>query len=63
MIGLPKGSDLSATTLLLRHPSLFDDLSAAYQGNYAIILSLLGCLDRGGREVKRLVDEVIDNCE
>lgn len=43
-------------------PTLLDDLSRAVRGNYAIILSLLGCLDDGSF-VKKLVDAVIDSCE
>lgn len=31
-------------------------------GNYQIVLSLLSSLD-SGKQIKRLVDEVIDNCQ
>ena len=46
---------------LLANPTLLESLRKAHNGNYDIILSLLGCLDHGLR-VKRLVDKVIDSC-
>lgn len=52
----------AAIELLLSQPSLMDNLRKAHAGNYGIILSLLGCLDRGV-STKQLVDRVIDSCE
>lgn len=52
----------SAIALLMAQPSLLENLRKAYQGNYSVILSLLGCLDRG-LQAKRLVDRVIDTCD
>ncbi|KAG2359074.1 inositol hexakisphosphate-domain-containing protein [Suillus spraguei] len=40
-------------------PTLLENLRKAHQGNYGVILSLLGCLDHG-LQAKRLVDRVID---
>ena len=45
----------------MAQPLLLDNLRKAHQGNYSVILSLLGCLDHG-LQSKRLVDRVIDNC-
>nr|GAT59369.1 predicted protein [Mycena chlorophos] len=49
----------SAIELLMRQPSLLENLRKAHTGSYSIILSLLGCLDQG-LQAKRLVDRVID---
>ncbi|KAF9000645.1 inositol hexakisphosphate-domain-containing protein [Cyathus striatus] len=49
----------SAIELLMTQPSLLESLRKAYMGNYGVILSLLGCLDRG-LQAKKLVDRVID---
>lgn len=51
----------SAIFLLMAQPSLLENLRKAHQGNYSVILSLLGCLDQG-LQSKRLVDRVIDTC-
>lgn len=51
----------SAIALLMSQPVLLENLRKAHQGNYGIILSLLGCLDHG-LQAKRLVDRVIDTC-
>ena len=45
----------------MSQPVLLENLRKAHQGNYGIILSLLGCLDHG-LQAKRLVDRVIDTC-
>ena len=45
----------------MSHTVLLENLRKAHQGNYGIILSLLGCLDHG-LQAKRLVDRVIDTC-
>ncbi|KIM67616.1 hypothetical protein SCLCIDRAFT_1210267 [Scleroderma citrinum Foug A] len=52
----------SAIFLLMAQPSLLENLRKAHQGNYSVILSLLGCLDQG-LQSKRLVDRVIDTCD
>jgi len=52
----------SAIELLLTQPILMDSLRKAHTGNYGVILSLLGCLDRGV-STKQLVDRVIDACD
>jgi hypothetical protein len=52
----------SAIDLLADQPNLLDSLRKAHMGNYQIVLSLLSSLDHG-RELKRLVDHVIDICE
>lgn len=49
----------SAIEILMNNPTLLENLRKAHQGNYGIILSLLGCLDHG-METKRLVDRIID---
>lgn len=45
----------------MAQPVLLENLRKAHQGNYGVILSLLGCLDHG-LQAKRLVDRVIDAC-
>jgi protein-tyrosine phosphatase len=52
----------SVITLLMAQPALLENLRKAHQGNYGVILSLLGCLDHG-LQAKRLVDRVIDACD
>ncbi|KII85117.1 hypothetical protein PLICRDRAFT_45241 [Plicaturopsis crispa FD-325 SS-3] len=52
----------SAIELLMTQPALLESLRKAHQGNYAAILSLLGCLDNG-LQSKKLVDRVIDACD
>ncbi|KIJ66912.1 hypothetical protein HYDPIDRAFT_180575 [Hydnomerulius pinastri MD-312] len=52
----------SAISLLMAQPMLLENLRKAYQGNYGVILSLLGCLDHG-LQAKKLVDRVIDACD
>ncbi|KAJ3567855.1 hypothetical protein NP233_g6086 [Leucocoprinus birnbaumii] len=52
----------SAIELLMSQPTLLESLRKAHQGNYGIILSLLGCLDHGLR-AKKLVDKVIDTAD
>ncbi|KAH7884393.1 inositol hexakisphosphate-domain-containing protein [Phlebopus sp. FC_14] len=52
----------SAIALLIAQPVLLENLRKAHQGNYGIILSLLGCLDHGA-QTKKLVDRVIDACD
>jgi hypothetical protein len=52
----------SATDLLAQYPPLLESLRKAHMGNYQVVLSLLSSLDNG-REVKRLVDALIDTCE
>lgn len=52
----------SVIALLMAQPTLLENLRKAHQGNYGVILSLLGCLDRG-LQAKRLVDRVIDACD
>jgi len=49
----------SAIQLLMSQPALLENLRKAHVGNYGVILSLLGCLDRG-LQAKKLVDRVID---
>lgn len=51
----------SAIALLMSQPVLLENLRKAHQGNYGVILSLLGCLDHGF-QAKKLVDRVIDTC-
>lgn len=51
----------SVIALLMAQPTLLENLRKAHQGNYGVILSLLGCLDHG-LQAKRLVDRVIDAC-
>ncbi|KAH7913592.1 inositol hexakisphosphate-domain-containing protein [Hygrophoropsis aurantiaca] len=52
----------SAIAILMAHPALLENLRKAHQGNYGIVLSLLGCLDHG-LQAKKLVDRVIDACD
>jgi len=51
----------SVIALLMAQPTLLESLRKAHQGNYGVILSLLGCLDHG-LLAKKLVDRVIDAC-
>ena len=43
----------------MTQPTLLENLRKAHLGNYSVVLSLLGCLDRG-LQAKKLVDRVID---
>ncbi|KAG6846271.1 hypothetical protein H0H93_014938, partial [Arthromyces matolae] len=52
----------SAIELLMTQPTLLENLRKAYNGNYGVILSLLGCLDHG-LSSKRLVDKIIDSTD
>lgn len=45
----------------MSQPVLLENLRKAHQGNYSVILSLLGCLDHG-LQAKKVVDRVIDTC-
>ncbi|KAH8826577.1 inositol hexakisphosphate-domain-containing protein [Flagelloscypha sp. PMI_526] len=56
---LPAQNAQGAISLLMSQVGLLDNLRKAYTGSYSVILSLLGCLDRG-LETKRLVDRVIE---
>jgi hypothetical protein len=58
--GLKDTNSQSAIELLMSQPALLENLRKAHQGNYGIILSLLGCLDHGLR-AKKLVDKAIDS--
>jgi hypothetical protein len=51
----------SATDLLGSNMTLLESLRNAIMGNYQVILSLLSFLDKG-KEIKVLVDNVIDSC-
>jgi hypothetical protein len=57
--GLKDTNSQSAIELLMSQPTLLENLRKAHQGNYGVILSLLGCLDHGLR-AKKLVDKVIE---
>jgi hypothetical protein len=57
--GLQNKNSQSAIELLMLRPALLENLRKAHMGNYGVILSLLGCLDRG-LQAKKLVDRVID---
>jgi hypothetical protein len=60
--GLSNQNSASAIELLVSQPTLQHNLVKALNGNYQIILSLLGCIDNG-LSVKRLVDRVINACD
>jgi hypothetical protein len=57
--GLESDNTQSAIELLMTQPTLLENLRKAHLGNYSVVLSLLGCLDRG-LQAKKLVDRVID---
>lgn len=57
--GLQSNNTQSAIELLMTQPTLLENLRKAHLGNYSVVLSLLGCLDRG-LQAKKLVDRVID---
>ncbi|KAK1923782.1 inositol hexakisphosphate-domain-containing protein [Papiliotrema laurentii] len=59
---LPSKHPSSAIDLLASQPNLLEVLRKAHMGNYQIVLSLLSSLDHG-RQMKRLVDHVIDSCD
>ncbi|KAF8223849.1 hypothetical protein L208DRAFT_1314989 [Tricholoma matsutake] len=61
-LSLQNKNSQSAIELLMSHPALLDNLRKAHMGNYGVILSLLGCLDRG-LQAKKLVDRVIDSTD
>ncbi|ORY34932.1 inositol hexakisphosphate-domain-containing protein [Naematelia encephala] len=56
---LPSRHPATAIDLLASQPTLLEQLRKAHMGNYQIVLSLLSSLDQG-RQMKRLVDHVID---
>ncbi|KAF8802506.1 hypothetical protein BYT27DRAFT_7196707, partial [Phlegmacium glaucopus] len=56
---LQSNNTQSAIELLTTQPILLESLRKAHSGNYSVVLSLLGCLDRG-LQAKKLVDRVID---
>jgi len=60
--GLSSQNSASAIELLVSQPTLQHNLVKALNGNYQIVLSLLGCIDKGLR-VKQLVDRVINACD
>jgi hypothetical protein len=59
--GLSNQNSASAIELLVSQPTLQHNLVKALNGNYQIVLSLLGCIDNGLR-VKQLADRVINAC-
>ncbi|RSH87875.1 uncharacterized protein EHS24_000393 [Apiotrichum porosum] len=59
---LPSRRSTAAIDLLSSHPNLLESLRRAHMGNYQIVLSLLSSLDHG-REIKALVDQIIDDCD
>jgi hypothetical protein len=52
----------TAIELLASQPALLEQLRKAHMGNYQLVLSLLSSLDYG-RQMKRIVDAIIDDCE
>ena len=60
--GLSNQTSASGIELLVSQPTLQHNLVKALNGNYQIILSLLGCIDNG-LSVKKLVDRVINTCD
>lgn len=58
---LPSKHPSTAIDLLTDQPTLLEQLRKSHMGNYQIVLSLLSSLDNG-RQMKRIVDTVIDNC-
>lgn len=62
--GLSNQNSSSAIELLVSQPALQHNLVKALNGNYQIVLSLLGCIDNGlGLRVKKLVDRIINACD
>ncbi|ORX37949.1 inositol hexakisphosphate-domain-containing protein [Kockovaella imperatae] len=59
---LPSVHPSTAIDLLSAHPQLLEQLRRAHMGNYQIVLSLLSSLDHG-RQMKQLVDQIIDSCD
>ncbi|WWC73457.1 uncharacterized protein I206_107427 [Kwoniella pini CBS 10737] len=59
---LPSKHPSTAIDLLTSQPTLLEQLRKAYMGSYQIVMSLLSSLDHG-RQMKRLVDAVIDACD
>jgi hypothetical protein len=48
--------------LLASNPVLLEELRKAHMGNYQMVLSLISSLDHG-KQMKQLVDEVVDSCK
>ncbi|WWD04103.1 hypothetical protein V865_002168 [Kwoniella europaea PYCC6329] len=59
---LPSKHPSTAIDLLTSQPTLLEQLRKAHMGSYQIVLSLLSSLDHG-KQMKRLVDAVIDACD
>ncbi|WVR08265.1 hypothetical protein IAU60_005312 [Kwoniella sp. DSM 27419] len=59
---LPSKHPSTAIDLLAAQPSLLEQLRKAHMGSYQIVLSLLSSLDHG-KQMKQLVDAVIDSCD
>ncbi|CAD6587111.1 MAG: hypothetical protein TREMPRED_004663, partial [Tremellales sp. Tagirdzhanova-0007] len=59
---LPSKHPSTAIDLLASQPGLLEQLRKAHMGNYQIVMSLLSNLDHG-RQMKGLVDAIIDTCD
>ncbi|OCF37043.1 hypothetical protein I316_00947 [Kwoniella heveanensis BCC8398] len=59
---LPSKHPSTAIDLLATQPTLLEQLRKAHMGSYQIVLSLLSSLDHG-KQMKRLVDVIIDACD
>ncbi|ODO07006.1 hypothetical protein I350_04372 [Cryptococcus amylolentus CBS 6273] len=59
---LPSKHPSTAIDLLTSQPALLEQLCKAHMGSYQIVLSLLSSLDQG-KQMKHLVDAVIDSCD
>nr|XP_018260510.1 uncharacterized protein I303_07432 [Kwoniella dejecticola CBS 10117]OBR82668.1 hypothetical protein I303_07432 [Kwoniella dejecticola CBS 10117] len=59
---LPSKHPSTAIDLLTSQPTLLEQLRKAHMGSYQIVMSLLSSLDHG-RQMKRLVDAIIDSCD
>ncbi|WVQ79454.1 hypothetical protein IAT38_001552 [Cryptococcus sp. DSM 104549] len=59
---LPSKHPHTAIDLLTTQPVLLEQLRKAYMGSYQIVLSLMSILDHG-KQMKHLVDAVIDSCD
>ncbi|WRT69446.1 uncharacterized protein IL334_006432 [Kwoniella shivajii] len=59
---LPSKHPSTAIDLLTSQPALLEQLRKAHMGSYQIVMSLLSSLDHG-KQMKRLVDAVIDACD
>ncbi|WVQ75186.1 hypothetical protein IAR50_004796 [Cryptococcus sp. DSM 104548] len=62
MTHLPSKHPSTAIDLLTSQPTLLEQLCKAHMGSYQIVLSLLSSLDQG-KQMKHLVDAVIDSCD